>query len=181
MEHIRFGAMYFTISNVMKNLLRHRRRYLLLGSTLLFMIAVFSSAVVVFKVCDAGQTADIALRIAWASGLLLIIMICTANHMTIAVRQREIAVMNVLGIGSGLCMTGLGLELFVFSTGCWLIGSATGALISAMLGFGSGMKIFAEIILNGIGVSGLILLVQIFQTACGMRKKTLPVMMKGED
>ncbi len=171
----------FIIANTMKNLYRHRQRYLLFGVILFLLTLIFAvSAAVHNSPAASKQVSDFALRFAVVSGILLILMTDTAVRMTVAVRKREIAVTCVLGTSPGIGLTALGLELFVFCSGIWLTGSATGIGLAGILGYFCEVMKFICMIPLAAGILVLILAVRLLSAVWIMKRKTPSALLREE-
>ena len=122
---------YFVVENSLKNLYRYRKRCVMFGIILLFLASAFVSAIGVY--CTDGiseKNADFALRFAWVSGILWVVMLDTLLRLTIAVRRKEISVIYMLGIDTMVFMITLWLEFEVISVILWLLATVIGGIIA---------------------------------------------------
>lgn len=163
----------FLAGNASKNLFRYRKRYMMFGVILFLLTAVFTAAEGVhMSAGTSARTAEFALRLAWVSGILLVIMNDVSAMLTIAVRRDEIAVEYILGTDAEICLIALWFELLVFYSTIWLKGDIVGSIIAENAVWS---HIFA-----GPAVSGLITAIRLTGIYVRLRRKSpVDFMMEG--
>ena len=155
----------------LKNLFRYRKRYVMFGVILLSLTMVLSGSAAVYDSVDVSRkTTEFALRLAVVSGILLVIMADASARLMIAVRQNDLSVGYMLGVGKGRCLASLGLELLIFYGVIWLTGAAVKSLI---LGYADW-----RYAMSGLAAAGLITVIRLAETYLRIRRKTALEFMK---
>jgi putative ABC transport system permease protein len=121
-----------------------------------------------------------------STAIALVILLISANTMSMAARERvtEIAVLRALGYGKPLVLTLILAESLLLSATGALVGLGLfrlsfpvlkeGLLNSPMAGFAAGMQLFPEVLLTGIGVTLFVGLVAGIVPAIRSAQRSIP-------
>ncbi len=127
-----------------------------------------------------------AVVIGISTAIALVILLISANTMSMAARERvtEIAVLRTLGFGKPLILTLILAESLLLSATGAVVGLGLfrlafpvlkeGLLSSPMAGFAAGMQLFPEVLLTGIGITLLVGLVAGIVPAIRSAQRSIP-------